>query len=267
METSRLKNIIILILVLVNLFLLGFLGVRRTSEYAAHSRSVSELTSLFADDGVTLETRAVVFDDPPQALTLTRDIELDQKMAVFFLGSSVTVSDEGGGIYAFTSAAGRVDSRASGSFQAAGSLGGDPASVCRTFCRSFGYRDLAMDFDKTGTGTATAQQYVDNYPVVGCTVTFQVTDGEIRSVSGTHLPSGGTVDTSASSLSAVSALTAFLEARRAEGAVVSAVSDVAACYMLQSSAASPMALVPVWRLTTDTVNYYVNCSTGNVTHD
>lgn len=266
METSRLKNIMILLLVLVNLFLLGFLGVRLSSEYTAQRRTVSELTSLFAADGVTLEEGAVVFGTPPQALTLTRDIELDQKMASFFLGSTVSVSDEGGGIYTFTSPAGQLDSRASGSFQATGDLGTDLAAICRKFCQSYGYRDLVMDFDKTGTGTATATQYVNDYPVVGCTVTFQATDGEFRSVSGTRLPSGGTGTADSSSLSAVTALTTFLETRRAEGAVVSVVSSVTACYMLQSSAASPMALVPVWQLSTDTADYYVNCSTGVVTH-
>lgn len=265
METSRLKNIIILLLVLVNLFLLGFLGVRLSSEYAAQRRTVSELTGLFAADGVTLKEGAVAFGDPPQALTLTRDIELDRKMAVFFLGSTVSVSDEGGGIYAFTSSAGRVDSRASGSFQVTGDLGTDLAAICRKFCQSYGYQDLRMNFDRTGTGTATATQYVNDYPVVDCTVTFQATDGELRSVSGTHLPSGGTSAAGSSSLSAVTALTMFLEARRAQGAVVSEVSSVTACYMLQSSAAAPMTLVPVWRLTTDTVDYYVNCSTGAVT--
>lgn len=267
MKTSRLKNIIILMLVLLNLFLIGFSGVRRASEYTSHRRTISQLITLFAADGVTLEDRAVVFDNPPQPLSLTRDMSLDQKMAAFLLSDDVTASDEGGGIYSFTSSAGQMDSRASGSFQASGSLGSDPVSVFRRFCRLFGYQDLVMDIDKTGTGSATALQYVAGYPVVGCTVTFRVTDGEIRSVSGTHLPSAGSTDTHAASLSAVTALTAFLEARRVEGAVISTVTDVTACYMLQSSAASPMTLVPVWRLTTDTVMYYINASTGDVTHD
>ncbi|MBD5148264.1 MAG: hypothetical protein HDT19_05740, partial [Oscillibacter sp.] len=39
------------------------------------------------------------------------------------------------------------------------------------------------------------------------------------------------------------------------------------CYEFQSTAASPMALVPSWCLTTDTVNYYVNCFTGAVSQE
>ena len=36
------------------------------------------------------------------------------------------------------------------------------------------------------------------------------------------------------------------------------------CYELQSSAAAPMSLTPVWHIVTDTVGYYVNCATGAV---
>ena len=66
-------------------------------------------------------------------------------------------------------------------------------------------------------------------------------------------------------MSAVTALTKFLNARRDSGAVVSAVTEVYLCYELQSTAAAPMSLVPAWCVVTDTGNYYVNCLTEAVT--
>ena len=48
MESSRLKNIIILILVLMDLFLLGSLASRRTAELSARRRGEEQLVELFA---------------------------------------------------------------------------------------------------------------------------------------------------------------------------------------------------------------------------
>ena len=48
------------------------------------------------------------------------------------------------------------------------------------------------------------------------------------------------------------------------GAVVTAVTDLYICYELQSTTATPMALVPAWCVSTDTADYYVNCYTGAV---
>ena len=46
MNTARLKNIVILILLLANAFLLVLLFSRRAEENAAHERSVAQLLSL-----------------------------------------------------------------------------------------------------------------------------------------------------------------------------------------------------------------------------
>lgn len=64
-------------------------------------------------------------------------------------------------------------------------------------------------------------------------------------------------------LSALDALNAFLGTVQS-GAVVTAVTDLYLCYELQSTTATPMALVPAWCVSTDTADYYVNCYTGAV---
>ena len=50
MERYRLKNIIILILVLLNAFLLVSLGIRGTKEHTARRAQQQELVALFAAD-------------------------------------------------------------------------------------------------------------------------------------------------------------------------------------------------------------------------
>ena len=53
MESFRLKNIIILILALMNLCLLGLLGVRLTTGYSAQAEARQQMVQLFAAEGVS----------------------------------------------------------------------------------------------------------------------------------------------------------------------------------------------------------------------
>jgi len=59
-------------------------------------------------------------------------------------------------------------------------------------------------------------------------------------------------------------LTAFQQFRRENGGVVSAIFDLYLNYELQSTPTSAMTLIPSWCIVTDTVRYYVNCTTGSI---
>lgn len=73
MESFRLKNIIILILALMNLCLLGLLGVRLTTGYSAQAEARQQMVQLFAAEGVSLDDGIIPGATPPAGLTLSRD--------------------------------------------------------------------------------------------------------------------------------------------------------------------------------------------------
>ncbi|MGN0965703.1 MAG: hypothetical protein ACI4O6_10130 [Dysosmobacter sp.] len=262
MDRTRLKNIILLILLLMNAVLLCSLASVRGQERSARERTARELTELFASEDIALEAR-IPSSLPPASVTLSRDLDGDRALAAALLGDDLTMSNEGGGIYIFTSSAGQALFRSNGVFEATGTLArSDAEAVCRKFCQAFGYQDLTLDPD---SGTGSAVQYFDGSPVSNASVDFAVSGGSLVSVSGAHLPQTASASVSGGSMSAVTALTKFLNARRDSGAVVSAVTEVYLCYELQSTAAAPMSLVPAWCVVTDTGNYYVNCLTEAVT--
>ena len=159
MQSWRLKNIIILILVLVNVFLLGSLVVRQTADRSSFRQATAELTALFAADSVTLSPSALSQQTLPEGRTLTRSTELDHKVASFLLGSTAIQTDKGGGILGYTSERGSALFRSSGDFEAVGQLsqGIDAETFCRRFCRTFGYEDLALSLEE-GNGTALGQK-------------------------------------------------------------------------------------------------------------
>ena len=263
METSRLKNIIILILALTNLCLLGLLTMRFTTGYAARDEARQQMVQLFAAEGVSLDGDLIPSTDPPAGLTLTRDPEEEQKLAEFLLGEAVSASDGGGGVSTYQNQNGSAVFRSDGTFDVVMEHSSETAdALYRAFCRAFHYEGLTFTLEGTD-GSAAAVQSFDGAPVVNCSVTFSISGGSVVSVSGTHLPQEGQASGSGNALSALAALNEVLSTIRS-GAVVTAVADLYLCYELQSTTATPMALVPAWCVVTDTAYYYVNCFTGEV---
>lgn len=268
MDRYLLKNIIIIILVLVNAFLLGSLAIRETASLKARERTEEQLVSLFAADGMELEEHVISRETPPVSLSLTRDLDREREAAAFFLGSGAVRSSRGGGTYSYTSGKGVAQFRSNGGFDIVGSLGGaeDMEDLCRSFCQRFSCEEPVFTLDDTGSGAGTAVCRSGKYPIYNSTVTFTVDRGELLTVSGTLLGTEGTaVQEERTPLSGPAALTAFQQLRRESYAVVSAVTDLYLCYELQGSTASTRSLVPAWCVETDTGKYYVNCITGVVT--
>lgn len=265
MDRYQLKNVIILILLLVNGFLLGSMAYRGTAARAARERSAEQLVELFAADGMELSPAAIPDEEPPPCRILTRDTALERSAAANLLGGSLRHSERGG-VYSYSGAGGAALFRENGSFEAAGTLaasGGE--NFCRRFCRDFHYTVTSVQLDDAGSGTVTALREYGGLTVANCAVTFLLEQNAVVSARGTLLP-----ETSAETagdpelLSAQAALTAFLAMRRETGAVASSITEMSLCYELQSSTAAPMSLTPVWHIVTDTVGYYVNCVTGAV---
>lgn len=265
MDRYLLKNIMIIILALVNLFLLGALAIRVSSSYHARERMEEQLVALFAADGMDLDSGLISHKTPPQSLTVARNTEQERAAAAFLLGDAGLRAAQDGGSDLYTTRQGTAQFRSNGGFDAAGILSGESGEqVCREFCKRFSYEEPVFRLDGTGSGTATAACRVGKIPVYNCTVTFTLDQGALMAVSGTLLFQDSTtpVEESRTPLSAAAALMAFQQLRRESYAVVSAVTDVALCYELQSTINT---LVPAWRITTDTGVYYVNCLTGVVT--
>lgn len=268
MQSSRLKNIIIIILALVNLFLLGSLLSRQHAQQESRQRIREQLVALFAADGVSLPADVISFQPPLTGGTLVRDVEHDRAVAACLLGEGLTYADQGGGIYAYESDRGAAIFRSNGSFDATIHSFAEPndsAILAEKICESFGYQNHITDTISETEFIGTAVRYFNGYPVNNCTLSFHYLDG-VLSVSGTVLPDSLSVSgNSTTPLSATSALTAFLNARRESGTVVSSVEEMYPCYELQSTAASAMTLIPSWCIAADNGLYYVNCHTGLVT--
>ena len=246
--------------------MLTALAIRGNEERVTRRTQQQELVALFAADGMTLDPALIPTDTAVSTYALTRDETAERKAAAFLLGDNLERTTQGGGIYTYTSQQGAAAFRDTGSFDAAGSLSQENAEAfCRDFCKAFSYDTPIFTLDETGSGTATAVRLWNGTPVFNASVTFTIDQGRAVSASGALLPETGTETTTGQKpLSAFAALTAFQQMRHESSSVVSSITEVSLCYELQSTTAAPMALVPSWRIVTDTATFYVNCISGTV---
>ena len=71
MKTSRLKNIVIVILLLVNAFLLFLLLGRRAEERDSNERRVEQLCTLFEKNGVAFDRALLPDEEAPSRWSAT----------------------------------------------------------------------------------------------------------------------------------------------------------------------------------------------------
>ena len=230
METYRLKNIAIVILLLLNACLLFMVGQQYFQSLQTQRRSAAQLRELYRSSQLALDSRLDLSQQPLDILTLARQAETERAIAAALLGGEALATSQGGGIYSYEAHDSTIQFRAGGSFY--GSRLDlpveDAAAFARSFCNRFGYEEPRLSLEG-GTGSAVAGQLARDVPVINCAVELYFEEGRLTSVT---------------------------------GVVCSEVTGVQCVYQLQS-ASSPR-LLPVWKIETDTYAYYVDCGTGEV---
>ena len=158
METYRLKNIAILILLLLNAFLLMLLGYQYMQSQQSDADTVVQLRELFESNQLTLSESVDPLQPALTPMALSRSTGTEADMAAALLGGEAVGASQGGGIYSYTAAAGSLQFRAGGSFDSTqlSRPVEDIAAFVRSFCDDFGYQDVDLQLSG-GSGTATAK--------------------------------------------------------------------------------------------------------------
>lgn len=263
METYRLKNIAIVILLLLNACLLFMVGQQHFQSLRAQRRSAAQLRELYRISQLTLDDRLDLTRQPLDILTLSRQAETEQAIASALLGGEVLSTSQGGGIYSYEAHGRTIQFRAGGSFYGShlDLPVEDAAAFAQDFCSRFGYEEPSLALDG-GTGSAVAGQLARGVPVMNCAVELYFEAGMLTSVTGAHVNLQDAAIGSGEAMSAITALVKFLDFRNTSGVVCSEVTGLRCVYQLQS--ASAPCLLPVWEIETDTYTYYVDCGTGDI---
>jgi len=275
MPFSKLKNLMLLILLLVNAILLSIVIPQRLEVRRQRELTNRRLEELFASYDLALDS-SILPDEtlPLTAMQLEPDSAAALTAAQALLGTDLSAQDDAGRL-AVTYRSGRgtcVVSRG-GSFTAALGEGSSADNLGRAVSRllsSMGIRAASVSTPvrkSAGVYEITAVQELSGAPVYSSVLTFTFRNGVLRSLSGTvHLTSGSvTRAESGTCVSCADALTAFLASRDKLGWVGSAITGVGEGYLRSETAsAAVVRLTPGWRIATDTGVYWVNGITREV---
>ena len=272
MEWSKLKNIIILILLLVNLFLLVMVGVQERDSVRYQEQALSDAVTALGNNGIRLSDEKI----PPQmgigSMTVQRDRGLEAQLAGALLGECEE-SDLGSGRYAYESGLGSAEFRSNGNFSIVFSDGipiaegmDGEAAHALAFCAENGLHGVPAGREETADGAVSVALYQtwQEIPVYSCRITLQYRDNRLFSISGQRLMGEPQADNGGEDLiSLPTALMRILTGVKDLGDICREIVDLSPGYQITNPAEGTR-MGPVWYVTTDTGSYWLNASTGKL---
>lgn len=275
MEPRKLKNIVILILLVTNLFLLGFMAVRAYQSARYQEGVLTDTIQILAASGITLDRSLLPEDgDLPRPRTLSRDQELEHTSAIAVVGEDATATTQGPALTVYTGQYGTIQFRSTGDVSAIldtqayplnGQSSVDHASA---FLSAMGVdaRPLTVTEDSDGNTVVTLRQYYEGIPVFSCQFSLTYQNGALVAMSGRRLTGAPAVDPDSAPLSVATLLLRFRAGILETGDVFNAIVAITPGYELTSTLGSGARLVPVLRVTTDAgTAYSLNVLTAQLT--
>lgn len=268
MSWSRLKTIIIYILLLLNLFLLALVGMNRLQARHYQTEALTEAAAVLARNNIRVQWEQLPREMKLPAVTLTRDLEKEGQLVRAFLGEDAAASASGGGLYVYAgrSAAGTASFRGNGEFSV---VCGEPFSLDVTPRELMGRLGLDTGRVWEEEGASTAEQRLNGVPVysagssvqgpAGMTLTYDEA-GRLCAASG-RLYLGKPAAEQEETVSVSTALVAFLNFVVENGDVCGEITDMAPVYR---AGGDPVRLTTAWLIRTDTGGYFVDAVTTEV---
>lgn len=265
MEGSKLKNIVILILVITNFFLGLIMVVQGVTSSRRQTQTLLDAVDLLADRGIAVNADALPQDDFPAAMTVERDSDWERQQFAALLGENFTAAQRGLVSY-YQGDLGRAEVLEDGSFTVSFTPGALPTDGQELSAHGLAtLRRIGFDARVTAAGedTLEAVQLLNGFPIFSCTVALRYENGALTQLSGTRLIGIPAADPSQSaSLSTATLLLRFRSGIIDSGDACSAIRTATQGYVLSAASGGTPSLTPVLRLETDTGVYRVDALTG-----
>lgn len=267
MSWSRLKTIMIYILLLLNLFLLGLVGTNRLRARRYQTAALTEAAAVLTRNNIQVSQEDLPTEMKLPAAVAIRDLEKEEQLVRAFLGEDIQVSASGGGLYVYEGEAGSASFRGNGEFTITYS---QPSEWCTP--REMMER-LDLDIGRTWEeeGLAAAEQSLNGVPVYpsgsggqgAAGMTFELdSNGRLCGVSGRLLLGKLTASQEEQPISVSTALIAFFNFVVDSGDLCRELTGMTPVY--RAAAGEPVHLTPAWRVSTDTGDYFVDAVSAEV---
>ena len=265
MQWDKVKNVLIVILLVVNLFLIGNFGAKIWQNYQRSEELEADLRTLTQEYGRQLDDSfRLPKDKVLPILSIDRSRTDEETVAQAMLGEAVERTEQEDGTVLFQSDSGKVEWHADGTVQAectTGEAAPEDASaalrLARRLLSDWGLQAEDESLHADGL-TVTMTGTVAGRPVHNRRLTLQF--DEDGGVALTGLWSFGTpyttVQGSGVSCNAADALLEF--AARAQE--VGRIDSMTAGYRMEMDSNRRLQLTPTWKISTDSGEYLVDCA-------
>lgn len=270
MEGSKLKNIILTVLVITNLLLALLMVHQRLASRHLRQQTLRDAVALLQDQGISVDPDALPQDDFPAPMTVERDAQQEQEQFTRLLGDDTTLTQRGTVVY-YQGPLGRAEVHSDGGFTVAFSPGAyprpDQGEPPTEPLRRLGFQGLETHRDDRSATYAQTVSDPDGKtrPVYSCSVTLTYDAQGVTSLSGARLPgTPARVSTGESPLSTATLLVRFRAGLIDSGDACTAILQAGQGYTLSADDNGVLRLTPVLRLETDTGLYLLNALTGEM---
>lgn len=265
MDRRKIENIIIIILVLLNLFLLAVVISDRAQADRSSRETAKTVTALLKDGGISVSPDAKLLQSVPAVCSLTRDFTHEAEQMAALFGSS-GVEDLGGSIRFYRSDRGQAILRGTGEMDlllTGGSvpLKGGREKTAEKFLERAGVA-TGLWHDLPEEERAECCCLWDGMPVFNARLACDFSGDNLFMVTGTLLFSKETERSTEDVMDAVSVLIRFVEIVRSEGFICSRLDALTPGYLVNVTVSGESSLTPVWHIETDTGELFINAITG-----
>ncbi len=268
MQWDKVKNVLIVILLAVDLFLLCNFGIKMVQAHLRTDRLEDDLRSLLNGYGYTLpDSFELPADESILPLMLDRSRASEEAMAEKMLGGDVSRTEQEDGAVRFESTQGALEWSADGTVNGACAIDKAPSTSnqarrrARKLIESWGLADDTTSYKTSGLSVTVsgkiAHQPVHNRQLV---LTFS-TDGTLT-VSGRWsfgIPYATARENSVS-CAAADALLSFASDTPKEESIETMVAG----YRMEADSSKRLQLTPTWKIVTSDGEYLVDCAKKSI---
>ena len=213
MDTTKVKNFILVLLLLVNLFLLTIVIADGSAAARTAADAEAYVTEVLAQNGIAVGAGVDLRAEPLQEIALRRDLEAEQRAVSRLLGK-VTTEDLGGNILYYRGENGEASFRGTGEFdislsQGAVETGADPVRTAESVLSKLGMDPADLPLAELMSPTS-GDAFI---------LTFTFTQDSLLLVSGRRAMDAVSARAEADALDVSTILMRFLDHIRSEGHV------------------------------------------------
>lgn len=272
MDKGKLKNIIIIVLLLVNI-LFGAICIVNSVEKKLYQKEVEEnMVEALASSGIKLADKSVLRMESIPVYSCVRELS-NEKAGISSVIGQTNVESLGGNVMMYKGKDGQACFRGTGDFEVlmennSIKLNNDKpvsqtASIMKKLGTSINVDTAVVDKDgSSGACEVNALCTYDGKDIVNCRVDFTFSGQSLLLITGTRPLTVVSEKTDIQILDTSTVIMRFLEIMKNSGYVCKEINDIDYCYKLDVTSGDEGTLVPLWHFTTDIGDFYINGTTG-----